>query len=366
MKIPAPIVAPAWVLPAAPREDQEVTLGKNLPLDRKGAERAPTTYDPILLGRGERSVEAVVADDLLADFAEKQRALRGLLDYPVGTESAQELGKGARIDFAERPGLAERAPSVGRSDAAVLGDQREKLVDQSREMESAGVWSLTPLADEEANHSDRLDEALTQLILGCRARRDFGLAYIDAHDGGIAAASRPTEPLPHAGHRGRDPHLRNALHGADVDAHLERRRADSCRRAALVLQSRLCVLSQIASKAPVVGNELHRHTEFLTLSPQEISETFDGAPGVREDKVVRAPKRFEQVIPDRVVDVMVGIRFIFVRCRTLNTSARREQMKFLVPWSHTRSPSVCGKRYGARCENALSRSRSSRTSSRPA
>src|SRR3546814_9515940 len=72
-------------------------------------------------------------------------------------------------------------------------------------------------------------------------------------------AARASKPLPQAGNRRRGADLRNALHGADVDAKLECCRTNGSCWPLLLFERRLGLLANFLRQATVMRPELVRH-----------------------------------------------------------------------------------------------------------
>ncbi len=68
--------------------------------------------------------------DPLAHRPVQKRPIVGLLQNLLGAETPQELGELSRRHPAEGSGLAQGGIGIGRQDAAMLGDERQKLLDE--------------------------------------------------------------------------------------------------------------------------------------------------------------------------------------------------------------------------------------------
>src|SRR5262249_19293616 len=106
--------------------------------------------------------------------------------------------------------------------------------------------------------------------------------------------------------------LGDGIDRADVNPHLQGRGADGGDRRAVVLESRLDVFADLFGEVAVVGYELDRYVSILTPSHQDVGVGLYRAAGVREDEVVAAPERSEQVVGDRRLIPRIGLVGIIV------------------------------------------------------
>ena len=202
------------------------------------------------------------------------------------------------------PSAAEGTPGLVGVEAAVLGERREDLLHQGREVQGAALRRLAPAGDQEADHGDGLHQVGAQGVVRRGARLDLRLLDVAAQHRGSAVSPGAAQALAQAGDGGRRTDLRDALDGADVDPQLQGGGADGGGRPRAVFDRGLGVFPQLAGEAAVVRPELGRDAQRVALPAQQVGVELHVAPPVGEDQMMAAAQPFEEMPAD--IDRIAG------------------------------------------------------------
>ena len=285
--------------PPPPAREDQVRVDGQRERHRQRAEQLTSGHEPVLGGGRERDVEREVVDEPLSGTTQDERSVARLRDEVMRRERPQERSQLGRGQPRERPRHAQRPPHLLRLRAAVLGDQRERLLDERRQVQRLRLGRLAPVLEQERDRRDRLDELRPEPVLEGARGGELGLGDVQPEDRRIARrAPAAPEALAQRGDRVRGADLPDAHDAADVDAELQRRRADRRDRALPVLEHPLDVVPQLPRQRSMVREELVRDALGVAAPAEEVGEGLDVGPAVGEDEVVRAAQGSEQVVRD--------------------------------------------------------------------
>ncbi len=152
-----------------------------------------------------------MVEDSLAALTGQKRPVRCLDDDVVRAEIAQELDKLVLRHTGEWTSRTERAEQLGRAGATKLGDDRQALLNQRREMESSHVWRLVPPFEQQLGRGDHLEQFGSEQVGRRRLLVDVSFYHVQPQGCWLAPSARPPQPLPERRHTARSADLGNGV-----------------------------------------------------------------------------------------------------------------------------------------------------------